>query len=173
MTLFSYIVVSDDKYAPNPSNGVCTLAYCKYPMRPHVKEGDYVIGLGKKGLGNRVVYAMRVTETLEHDVYLRDPRFEDRRGDYDDPNSEEEIRQASRVLISTDFVYWGGEGRPLPERLRGLILDRHGYKSRANTPLIPEFLKWFKRQKRGCLGTPTAMLHANAMGTGKRKRKGC
>ena len=170
--LFSYIVDHDTGYAPNPFNGICTLAYCKYPMRPHVREDDYVIGLGKKELGNRVVYAMRVTETLEHDRYLLNRRFKDRWEDYNTPNAKEEIRQASRVLISTDFAYWGGEGRRLPERLHGLIVDRWGYKSKINAPLIPEFLKWFKRQQRGCLGTPTAMLEADA--TGKRKRgKGC
>ena len=151
MTLFSYIVDHDTGYAPNPSNGVCTLAYCKHPMRPHVQEGDYVIGLGKKESGNCVVYAMRVTETLEHDLYLRDRRFEDRWGDYDDPNSKEEIRQASRVLISADFVYWSGDGPPLPECLRGLIVERQGYKSKINDPLIPAFIEWFDGQPRGCL----------------------
>lgn len=171
-TLFSYIVDHDTGYAPNPFNGVCTLAYCKYPMRPHVQKDDYVIGVGKKELGNRVVYAMRVTETLEHDLYLLDQRFEDRRGDYDNSNAKEEIAESSQALISDDFVYWGGEGPDVPERLRGLIVERQGYKSKINAPLIDEFLKWFKRQKRGCLGTPTAMLHANAASTGKSK-KGC
>ncbi len=172
MRLFSYIVASDTGYAPNPFHGFCTLAYCKYPMRPHVQEGDYVVGLGKKDLGNRLVYAMRVTEALEHDRYLQDPRFKERRGDYNDTNSKEEIAEASRVLISDDFVYRGGEGRTLPESLGGLILDGHGYKSTANAPLIPEFLKWFKRQRKGCLGTPTAMLEADGKGKGK-PGKGC
>ena len=165
MTLFSHIVASDTGHAPNPFHGFCTLAYCKYLMRPHVQEGDYVVGLGKKDLGNRLVYAMRVTEALEHDRYLQDPRFEERRGDYDDGNAKEEIAKASRVLISDDFVYWGGEGRPLPERLRGLILqvsggfagaaERHGYKSKANASLIPAFVEWFAEQERGRLGEPT------------------
>ena len=170
MTLFSYIVDHDTGYAPNPSNGVCTLAYCKHPMRPHVQKDDYVIGLGKKELGNRVVYAMRVTETLEHDLYLLDQRFHDRREDANKPNSKKEIAKSNQVLISDDFVYWGGKGRRLPERLRGLIVGRN-YKSEKNEPLIREFLKWFKKQRRGCLGKPTAMLKADTAGKGKHGKK--
>ena len=117
MTLFSYIVEHDTGYAPNPFNGVCTLAYCKYPMRPHVQKDDYVIGVGKKELGNRVVYAMRVTETMEHDCYRRDQRFEDRRGDWSNPNAKKQIAKSSQVLISDDFVYWGGEGPGVPDNL--------------------------------------------------------
>ena len=173
MTLFSYIVRYDDGYAPNPFHGFCTLAYCKYPMRPYVQEGDYVVGLGKKELGNRLVYAMRVTEALEHDRYLQDPRFEERRGDYDNTNAKEEIAEASRVLISDDFAYWGGDGRHLPKSLGGLILERQGYKSKANASLIPEFVKWFKRQKRGCLGIPTSGLPESATKGKGKQRKGC
>lgn len=153
--LFSYIVDHDTGYAPNPSNDICTLAYCKYPMRPHVKEGDYVVGLGKKDLGNHVVYAIRVTEALEHDLYLLDSRFEDRRGDYDNDNAKKEIAESPTVLISTDFVYWGGEGPPLPANLTGLIFDRQGYKGPKNAPLIPAFIEWFEGVEKGCLGEPT------------------
>lgn len=155
--LFSYIVDHDTGYAPNPSNDICTLAYCKYPMRPHVKEGDYVVGLGKKDLGNHVVYAMRVTEALEHDLYLLDSRFEDRWGDYENDNAKKEIAESPTVLVSTDFVYWGGDGPPLPANLTGLIFDRQGYKGPKNAPLIPEFLEWFEGIERGCLGDPRDM----------------
>ena len=153
--LFSYIVDHDTGYAPNPSNDICTLAYCKYPMRPHVQKDDYVVGLAKKERDNHVVYAMRVTEALEHDLYLQDPRFEDRWGDYENDNAKKEIAKSPTVLISTDFVYWGGEGPPLPANLTGLIVDRQGYKSHKNAPLIPEFLDWFESLKRGCLVEPT------------------
>ena len=155
--LFSYIVEHDTGYAPNPSNDICTLAYCKYPMRPHVREDDYVVGLGKKELGNRLVYAMRVTEVMEHDLYLRDPRFEERRGDYDTDNAKKEIAKSPQVLISADFVYRGGDGPSLPANLTGLIVDRQGYKSHKNAPLIPEFLEWFESLERGCLGDPRDM----------------
>ena len=157
-TLFSYIVDHDKGYAPNPSNDICTLAYCKYPMRPHVQEGDYVVGLGKKKSGQppSFVYAMRVTEVMEHKVYLEDSRFAERRADYDNANAKEEIAKSSRVLISDDFAYWGRDRPPLPSELSGLIVGR-GYKSNANDHLIPEFLEWFEGIEKGRLGDPTDM----------------
>ena len=59
------------------------------------------------------------------------------------------------MLISTDFVYWGGEGPPLPANLTDLIFDRQGYKGPKNAPLIPEFIEWFEGVEKGCLGEPT------------------
>ena len=47
MKLYSYVVVSDNGYAPNPTDGVCTLAYCKPEVRWFADPGDYVVGLAK------------------------------------------------------------------------------------------------------------------------------
>ena len=177
-TLFAYIVRYDDGYAPNPSNDICTLAYCKCWMRPYVQKGDYVVGLGKKQLGNRpLVYAMMVTEVMEHDCYLRDERFKERWGDYDNANAREEIAQSSRVLISKkqDFTYWGGEG-PVPDDLRFLqqAFERSAIFHRVGPPgpgrrkcsftqeQVDTFVEWFNgRKEHGCVGLPT---------NGKRKR---
>ena len=81
MTLYSYIVRYDDGFAPNPFHGVCTLACCKRVIRDVAKEGDYIIGLGSRHLGNRVVYAMRVSEILTFEDYWHDRRFRDKRPD--------------------------------------------------------------------------------------------
>lgn len=74
-TLFSYTVRYDDGFAPNPFHGVCTLACCKPRIRKAAKVGDYVVGFSTKGRGNRVVYAMRVTETMEFGDYWVASRF--------------------------------------------------------------------------------------------------
>ena len=177
--LYAYIVASDTGYAPNTSNGVCTLAYCKPKIRGKAQKGDYVLGLGKKKCGNRVVYAMRVTETLKHDCYLRDERFEDRWGDYDNLNAKKEIDKSCRVLISDDFVYWGGEGPPVPDNLKfqgrplPLAFEPVARSHRVNfwDEEVKAFIDWFHGQKKGCLGISTAMLKANATGTGKQGRK--
>ena len=42
MKLYSYIVVSDNGYAPKPTGGVCTLAYCKPTLRRVAQPSDYV-----------------------------------------------------------------------------------------------------------------------------------
>ena len=75
MTLYSYVVTVDTGFAPNPFHGVCTLACCKPDIRRTAKEGDYVVGLGPKHLGNRLVYAMQVTEIMDLDSYWNDERF--------------------------------------------------------------------------------------------------
>lgn len=65
--LFTYTIPADDGAAPNPFNGMCTLAICKPSIRRVAKKDDWVVGLGSKNapsgdLSGRVVYAMRVEE---------------------------------------------------------------------------------------------------------------
>ena len=81
MTLYSYTVAIDSGFAPNPFYGFCTLACCKPGIRRTAQEGDYVVGIGPKGSGNQLVYAMRVSETVEFDDYWQDKRFRIRRPD--------------------------------------------------------------------------------------------
>ena len=153
--LFSYIVDHDTGYAPNPSNDICTLAYCKYPMRPHVKEGDYVVGLGKKELGNHLVYAMRVTEALEHDLYLLDPRFAGQAGRLRQRQRERGNRQVPHGADQHGLRLLGRRGPASSRQPDRLIIDRQGYKGPKNTPLIPAFIEWFEGVEKGCLGEPT------------------
>jgi len=81
-TLFTYLITHDGGAAPNPFWGVCTLVVCKPAIRRAVKVGDWVVGMGAKGMlvtdyevadmTGRVVYAMRVTSKLtmaEYDAY--------------------------------------------------------------------------------------------------------
>lgn len=76
--LFRYVLRWDIGFAPNPYFGFCTLATCKPQIRKHAALGDWVVGIGSKqnGQQGRLVYAMRVEETLSFDEYWADPRFE-------------------------------------------------------------------------------------------------
>ena len=78
-----------------------------------------------------------------------------------------------KVLIGEDFIYWGGDGPPLPVNLLGLIIGR-AYKSTANNEYIPDFIHWFENQRdRGCLGPPTnGLCPPSPKGTSTR-RKSC
>lgn len=67
--LFSYTIPVDDGAAPNPFDGLCTLAICKPKIRSRAKVGDWVAGLGSKNapsgdLSGRLVYAMKVDEVM-------------------------------------------------------------------------------------------------------------
>ena len=75
---YFYIVARDYGFAPNPFYGFCTLACCKSQIRKQAKKGDWIIGLGSKGLRCRgdIIFAMEVTEDpLTFNEYYGDKRF--------------------------------------------------------------------------------------------------
>ena len=158
MKLYSYIVVSDNGYAPNPTGGVCTLAYCKWTLRRVAQPGDYIVGLAGREYRSRattewpIVYAMRVTGVCNFDAFRRDERY---RGHvHFNWNARAEIAKSDSVLTSDDFVYWGGDGPALPRNLTDLIVGR-AYKCNFLPETVTAFIRWFEGQQgRGCLGTP-------------------
>ncbi|MBO9874461.1 hypothetical protein PG878_18900 [Xanthomonas hawaiiensis] len=79
--LYSYVVVRDFGFAPNPFSGLCTLATCKPKIRGKASIGDWVIGVGAVSTGRQgdLIYAMKVAEALSFDEYWNDPRFEVKR----------------------------------------------------------------------------------------------
>ena len=85
--LFSYVVDHDYGVAPNPFNGYCTLAECKWEGDHNIlqmaKKGDWIVGTGganlSKSAGNgKLIYAMRVDEKLSLKNYCCDSRFKER-----------------------------------------------------------------------------------------------
>ena len=74
---YFYIIARDYGFAPNPFYGFCTLACCKSQIRKHAQKGDWIIGLGSKALQCRgkIIFAMKVTETLTFNEYYKDKRF--------------------------------------------------------------------------------------------------
>lgn len=60
--LYSYTITHDTGFAPNPFWGWCTLATCKPQIRRTAQVGDWIAGLSPKATGNRLVYAMQVSE---------------------------------------------------------------------------------------------------------------
>ena len=81
--LYSYVVTRDYGFAPNPFGGCCTLATCKPQIRKKATVGDWIIGTGsnskKCNMGNRLIYAMRVDETMNLDTYWNDSRYQDKK----------------------------------------------------------------------------------------------
>lgn len=166
--IHSYVVRYDSGFAPNPFYGYCTLATCKPSIRRGASVGDWVVGSGSNERsvrrGGRLVYAMRVTDTLTFDEYSVDPRFGQKKpfrngsrkqscGDNiyfrDGPGARWQQRDSfhslsdgslnldhvrrdtgvNRVLISDDFVYFGGEGPAFPQDLKdqqGRLLCKTG-----------------------------------------------
>ena len=49
--LYSYVVVSDHGFAPNPFHGYCTLANCKPRIRGSAQPGDWILGSASRAGG--------------------------------------------------------------------------------------------------------------------------
>jgi hypothetical protein len=67
--------------------------------------------------------------------------------------------QADRVLIGTEFIYWGRSAPAVPKRFRdynGLdICAGRGHKSKLPDKLVTDFVAWFnEREARGFIGEP-------------------
>ncbi len=72
----------------------------------------------------------------------------------------EDDTKVDRVLIATDFIYWGGDGPAIPDEVRrsgpeDICIARQGHKCRFDADLVAGFLAWLaSRSERGCLGKP-------------------
>lgn len=77
MKIYSYVVVYDTGFAPNPFWRYCTLATCKPKIRRKAKKGDWIIGTGSvSNVGNnKLIFAMKVTEKMSLEDYGSDKRF--------------------------------------------------------------------------------------------------
>ena len=106
MKLYSYIVAADSGFAPNPFNGVLTLACCKPMIRRSAGVGDWVVGLS--GRGERVVYAMHVAEVFSFNDYWADPRFQRKKPDRSSPSAA--VRRGDNIYEP----YGMGTFRQLP-----------------------------------------------------------
>lgn len=197
MRLFSYVVARDYGFAPNPFHGFCTLATCKPKIRSVARKGDWVVGIGTKPKTQkdlwRLVFVMRVTETLTFEEYWGDPRFQKKKPYFygsrkqaygDNIYSKDDLGQwlqanshhshkngetnrsnlendtsANKVLVSEEFVYWGGEGPAIPHYFRNLsgfdLCVGRNHKSRFPTNFTQEFVSWVRsRGEAGFLGRP-------------------
>ena len=65
-SIFSYVVVHDSGFAPNPFGGVLTLATCKPQIRKTAQPSDWLVGTGSvRTVGaDRIVYAARIADAI-------------------------------------------------------------------------------------------------------------
>ena len=102
MRLYRYVMPRDFGFAPNPFFSFCTLACCKPKIRRAAQLGDLVVGINgtppnkkPKQQQDRIVYAMRVTETLSFNDYWDDPRFQNKKPNF----------HSSRMYAFGDNIY--------------------------------------------------------------------
>ena len=161
MALYVYIMTCDDGRAPDPYNGVCTLAYCMPMTRKAARRCDYVVGLAGANFRERrwhIIYAMRISKRLSPDEYVA--CFRTKRFCSKTPRDDREHNalKDGGALVSGDFVYWGRTAPPLPRSLdflreafaRGWIAHRRDFTEQQ----VRKFIKWFERQNKGRMGMP-------------------
>lgn len=76
---FSYIITRDFGFAPNPFQGILTLATCKPKIRKSALVGDYLIGNSPKASGNKLIYMAKVEEITTFDNYWMDSRYQNKK----------------------------------------------------------------------------------------------
>ncbi len=150
MALYSYVIVRDYGFAPNPFHGYCTLATCKHVTRRVASVGDWVIGTGsaRRHKTGHLICAMRIAETIAFDAYWADPRFALKRPDltgsrmraYGD-NIYHHAPEGDWVQEDSHHSLPGGEINQInldddTKTDRVLISDEFWYFGR-NAPLIP------------------------------------
>jgi len=178
------VIARDYGFAPNPFYGYCTLAACKPVIRRVASVGDWIVGTGgsSRGLRDRLIYAMRVTEAITFDEYWSDERFRDKRpnrrgsrkqffGDniyhhdrrtghwkqedshHSRPNgmafavNKKHDTKTDRVLISDDFVYFGGSAIAIPAHLgqdEALWNAGRGHKSSFSDQYVANVVRWLR-----------------------------
>lgn len=68
--------------------------------------------------------------------------------------------KTDRILVSEEYVYWGGEGPEIPSKFRDykgedIRKKNSSHKSNFSREFIDEFVEWFRSlPEHGCLGRP-------------------
>ena len=171
MRLCSYVVVHDCGFAPNPFHGYCTLAACT-PNHQGLRlgAGDWLLGNSSAATGNRLIYAMRVTEVMDFDHYFREPRFaakkarrtgwQNKCGDniyyrdelgqwrqaltfhHTEPGRLEKDTVHPQVYISDFFFYFGNQAPAVPAEFGSLIRISQGCRCNHDSEIVAAFVEW-------------------------------
>ena len=87
-TLRYYSMTADTGFAPNPRNGILTLACCKPDIRNKANIGDWVIGTHSTNKQSpfhgdqSLCYLARISEKLTFDAYFNDIRFQTKKTEF-------------------------------------------------------------------------------------------
>jgi len=155
--LFTYVVLYDIGFAPNPFFGSCTLATCKPGIRKSAQVGDWVAGTGskQKNQQGKLVFAMEVEEILSFEQYWDDPRFQRKK-----PNRVGSLKQrygdnvyhrhpTTEDWIQEDCRHSLENGEPNPDHIRRdtnparvLIASEFVYYGSSAVDIPAGFLSW-------------------------------
>jgi Nucleotide modification associated domain 2/Nucleotide modification associated domain 3 len=159
-------------------------------MNAQLKKGDWLIGNSPKKDGNRLVYAMRISDVLSMNQYFHNKQFEAKKPKPDGTLIEQcgdniyyqrGVNQWTRlpspfhnsrknfekdvghhVFVAEHFYYFGRRRVAIPDNLREVIQDRQGIHYKKDR-LADDFVAWLEaNHKPGILGTPLDMEDRSA-----------
>jgi hypothetical protein len=166
--LSAYIIRVDSGFAPNPFGHHCTLACCKPTIRRKAEIGDIVLGTAAAHYqhAGRLVYGMKVSEILSYQEYWDEPLYAyrkpssatsiTRRGDnvwhrdasghwqiapgaiHNESHKDHDLR-GEKVLISTEFFYFGRDAIQVPEEFLPILATTQGHKNNRDPGTIGRF----------------------------------
>jgi hypothetical protein len=168
--LYSYIVAHDGGFVPCATPKLLTLACCKPKIRRVAREGDWVMGTTPKKRGaGKLVFLARVTKKLTFEEYydrvprarrdniyrLRSPgRYTQVKTEDHGPHNKKRDLSADAVLLSEEFVYYGGSAISIPESYADPIAITQGHRTIKNSDDISHFVEWAREKPWGVQGKP-------------------
>jgi hypothetical protein len=171
--LYSYIVAKDSGFAPCVTKNLLTLACCKPKIRSAGRQGDWVMGTTPKKRGpGKLVFLARIGEKVTFaDYYRRFSKASPKRVDViyrpagnglyrQVPNPYHGSKQTPKdtgtdsVLLSSEFVYYGGSATPIPNEFQDIIAITQGHRKIRHSRLVSPFLAWARQRPWGIRGKP-------------------
>jgi Nucleotide modification associated domain 2 len=191
MKICSHVITYDIGLAPNPFHDFCTSALCTPShMNARLQPDDWLVGNSPKDDGNRLVYAMRISEVMSMNGYFDDPRFQRKKpkpegspveqcGDniyqqsqgglwkrleskfHNDPKSLGQD-PGHPFFVAEHYFYFGRERTSIPQELTKIIKGAQGIKYTANH-VAHDFVFWLEANfEPGVLGMPRDMTDSSA-----------
>lgn len=128
------------------------LSYNEYWNHPsHQNKKPTLGGSIKQAYGDNIYYKNRLWHQADSHHSHND-------GSPNQSNIDNDT-QTDRILLSEQYIYFGGGGPKIPRRFRNYkgidICAARGYKNKFQTNLIDDFIKWiYSLSETGYIGSP-------------------
>lgn len=164
--IYRYVLKSDGGMAPNPRNGLLTLATCKPEIRKRATDGDWVMANYPSQQNRRVAWVGKIERRIPVGLYASEfPERDDAlheigsqgepqriRGKHEWYHQGDEERRKDRsgnvlVFDMSQCWYFGADGRSIDPGLEHLIAHGQGHRVNNRKPGDLELLEaWLTQQ---------------------------
>jgi hypothetical protein len=150
--IYRYVLMGDGGMAPNPRDGLLTLATCKPEIRKHAREGDWVMANFPSPRNELVAWAGRIVRCIPVGLYFAEfperhdalheigpdgepQRIAGRHEWYHQGPEERRKDRSGNVLIfdMKNCWYFGVDGRQIPHGLEHLVARGQGHRVNKRT----------------------------------------